>query len=302
MSGADKGRAGGVLLLSREDYLGQGDFDLADCYSEHSSSFNGRLHFHDFYELSVIYEGRSDFWVNGELFPMNGGSIQLIRPSDYHRQEVAEGSFIRYYNLIFTDAMLPPELRRSLEEDDRPLCRTWQNRPSPDWSVLCSLLRMVHRQLSEEPVRSDRELGRMLVGSLIEFLCCQLLGGARSAGEREPTTEGAVRAAIRYVQQNYRRPIRLSDVADAVGLSQSYFSTLFHRAMGIRFSDYLIAYRLRIADRYLATAELTVQQVADLCGFGSAGYFVARYREHYGLTPGRRRDFGEERGSSRHPR
>ena len=74
-----------------QDFLGGREYKIEDCYSEHESSYNDRLHFHDFYELSAIYEGTSRFLVNGSLFTMEKRSIQLIRPSDYHRQQAGEG-------------------------------------------------------------------------------------------------------------------------------------------------------------------------------------------------------------------
>ena len=56
------------------------------------SGFNQRLHFHDFYELSLIYEGSSRFLINGSAFVAAAGSLQLIRPSDYHRQMTDTGN------------------------------------------------------------------------------------------------------------------------------------------------------------------------------------------------------------------
>lgn len=272
-----------VLLLPKEVYLGDVDFDLADCYSENASSFNDRLHFHDFYELSVIYEGRSDFLVSGEQFGMERGSVQLIRPSDYHRQNVAPGDHIRYYNLMFTDAFLPSSLQEMLDADSRPLCI---NLPEGrEWSYLLSSVRYAKIQFDRSP---DDALTALLCRSLVELLCYAVLRGRESSGGNEGgTSEEAVRIAVGYVQKNYRRPITLSDAASAAGLSGAYFSTLFRRVMGVPFSDYLASYRLKIADRYLHSGDLPIKQIAALCGFSSPGYFITRYKRQYGTTPKR---------------
>lgn len=273
-----------AFLLSKDDYLGGSDFDIADCYSDHGSDFNGVLHFHDFYELSMIYEGRSEFLVSGETFRMNSRSIQLIRPSDYHRQNVRDGDYIRYYNLMFTDNLLPKELREKLGSDDRPLCAEFA--PDGTWKHLQTstvyALSRYNQPARDLPVE-------ILAKSLIELLCYELLCHREESGSAElGSAEGAVRAAIGYVQKNYRRPITLSDAAAAAGLSVSYFSTLFRQVMGIRFSDYLTGYRLKIADRYLRTGDLTVKEIAPLCGFSTTSYFVTQYRRQYGVTPGQR--------------
>lgn len=275
-----------VLLLPKEVYLGDADFDLADCYSDNGSSFNDRLHFHDFYELSVFYEGRSDFLVSGERFVMGERSVQLIRPSDYHRQNVAPGDHIRYFNLMFTDSFLPPALREMLDADSRPLCMSLPG--GGEWSHLLTSVRYAKAQFDRSP---DDALTALLCRSLVELLCYTVLRGRDLPGGSESGTwEEAVRIAISFVQKNYRRPITLGDAASAAGLSQAYFSTLFRQVTGVPFSDYLASYRLKIADRYLHSGDLPIKQIASLCGFSSPGYFITRYRRQYGNTPKRAKE------------
>lgn len=96
----------GKGILPAKEYLSNGLFSIQNCYSEAESSFNQQLHFHDFYELSLIYEGSSRFLINGSSFVAAAGSLQLIRPSDYHRQMTDTGEYIRYYNLIFRQEVL----------------------------------------------------------------------------------------------------------------------------------------------------------------------------------------------------
>ena len=84
----------GKGILPAKEYLSNGLFSIQNCYSEAESSFNQQLHFHDFYELSLIYEGSSRFLINGSSFVAAAGSLQLIRPSDYHRQMTDTGKHI----------------------------------------------------------------------------------------------------------------------------------------------------------------------------------------------------------------
>ena len=77
----------GKGILPAKEYLSNGLFSI-------KSSFNQQLHFHDFYELSLIYEGSSRFLINGSSFVAAAGSLQLIRPSDYHRQMTDTGKHI----------------------------------------------------------------------------------------------------------------------------------------------------------------------------------------------------------------
>ena len=92
-------------VLSPDEFLGGRDYRIGDCYSEHQSTFNNRLHFHSFYEMSIIYEGKTDFLISGNKFSLKNHSIQLVRPSDYHKQMTAEGEYFKYFNILFRPAV-----------------------------------------------------------------------------------------------------------------------------------------------------------------------------------------------------
>lgn len=269
-------------ILSAADFLNGREYKIEDCYSEHASSYNDRLHFHDFYELSVIYEGTSHFLVNGSLFAMGKGSLQLIRPSDYHWQQTALGEHIRYYNVTFSPDFLSEELRCGLERGQEPLCAVVG---SGEWPELMRLLQRLCEAFSRE---REEVAERIFIHGGIEMLCALLL--KRQESGKRPQVQIAqepVRRALAYVGKNYRERITLADAARAAGLSPTYFSALFHRNMGISFSRYLTEYRLREAKRYLLSGELPVKQVAAVCGFASYSYFVTAFKECFGETPGR---------------
>lgn len=270
-------------ILPHEYFLGENPYTLWDCYSEHGSNFNNRLHFHDFYEMSVIYEGSSDFLVNGTSLHMGERSVQLIRPCDYHRQQTGEREHIRYYNLMFTDGMLTDGLRDLLDRDDLPLYAILDGEV---WRDLLALMSRCHEMAQKDPYG---ELTMQFIRGAIGIFCVFLLeGSAKSPPVPEDGPQECVRRAVGYVRRHYREKIRLRDAADAAGLSENYFSTLFRSVMGVTFSEYLCGYRLKIADGYLRAGDLSIKEIAPLCGFPSAEYFVTKYRLRYGVTPGKK--------------
>ena len=268
-------------ILISDYYLENREFNMWDCYSEHESSFNEQLHFHNFYELSIIYEGASRFLVNGEVFTMGIRSMQLIRPSDYHRQLTESGEHIRYYNLMFSAAFLSEPLLHELEKVQQPLCATVG---TADWDDMLRLLKKIHKEFKQS---SEDVLSQLYIRANVENLCIYLLRNQKAENTINPQLpQEPIRKAISFIQKNYRNPIYLSDAANAAGLSPTYFSMIFHNTMGINFSDYLAGYRLQVAQRYLQSSDLPVKQIAAVCGFSSYPYFVTLFKEHFGYTPG----------------
>lgn len=268
-------------VLTPEAFLRDKQFNIWDCYSEQGSSFNGRLHFHEFYELSVIYEGTSRFMVNGSEFVMGARSLQLIRPTDYHCQLTGNGEHIRYYNLMFTADFISEPLLHILEKCPDPLCVTVS---AAAWKGIHQLLRKIMKEYSQNP---DDPLTMIFIQCNVENLCVFLLKNQRNQHcHRTETMQEPIRRAVSYVQRNYRQSIRLTNAAEAARLSPTYFSSLFHATMGVSFSAYLTEYRLQVAERYLRSSNLSVKQIAAVCGFTSYPYFISAFKSLYGIPPG----------------
>lgn len=269
-----------IDILSAEFYLKNRKFDMWNCYSEYSSSYNNCLHFHNFYELSVIYEGSSGFLINGSLFSMKEKSLQLIRPCDYHRQITGKDEHIRYYNLIFTPDFLSEELLRELERNHEPIYTCAE---SSEWESILVTLQNMYQEFCNSP---EDPLSVIFIRNSLENICVFLLRNRKNGSlSAEVHLQKYLQRAISYIQKNYRFPIRLSDAAEAAGLSPSYFSTVFRSAMNISFSNYLLSFRLQEAARYLSSSDLAIKQIAPVCGFPSYSYFVTAFRNHYGITP-----------------
>lgn len=248
-------------ILPVDSFLQNRDFNIWNCYSEHNSSYNDRLHFHNFYELSVIYEGSSQFLINGCSFFMEKRSLQLIRPSDYHRQLTGVDEHIRYYNLMFSAAFLSESLLQELEKSREPL---YASAGPSDWEDIIKSVRNIYDEFTHKP---NDILSQIYIRNSVEMLCVFLLRNRKSSDSLwADIPQEPIRRAVSYIQKNYRYPIRLADAADAAGLSPSYFSTFFHHAMGISFSRYLTSFRFQIAEHYLTSTSLSVKQIASVCG------------------------------------
>lgn len=268
-------------VLMPDPFLGGKQYQITDCYSAYESSFNNRLHFHNFYEMSVIYEGCSDFLINGGVYPLRDRSIQLIRPSDYHRQQTREGQHIRYYNIIFSPEFLTRQMQNALSRTGGALCA---NLDGESWRSCLLLAQAVYRAAAQQDAD---DLTDLFVRCNVENLCILLL--RRSGGEALPCSDlpyEGIRRAVLYIHSHYREPVTLAQAAAEAGLSPSHFSAVFHKALGCTFSGYLLEYRLMSAERYLRQQDLSVKQIAFACGFRSYPHFITAFAKRFGCAPG----------------
>ena len=97
-------------------------------------------------------------------------------------------------------------------------------------------------------------------------------------------TRRLVRATKEFLQAHIGNPIRLRDVARAVGASPTYLTDVFRRVEGVPLHRYVMQLRLSRALVELPhTADLTT--LAFSLGFSSHSHFTAAFKRAFDCTP-----------------
>lgn len=94
-----------------------------------------------------------------------------------------------------------------------------------------------------------------------------------------------IRKALDYIELHYAEKIGLKTLSDALYISPNYFSDLFRRHMKVKFSDFLIEYRLKKACILLKKPEYKVSEIAEMVEFRDSTYFSTVFKKTYNLTP-----------------
>lgn len=92
-----------------------------------------------------------------------------------------------------------------------------------------------------------------------------------------------------FVEFHFAEPLGREDVAGYFHLHPSYVSQLFRQYAGRSLQDYITACRIARAKDLLSGTDAPVKQIAEECGFGGEVYFIRRFREIAGVSPGRYR-------------
>lgn len=98
-------------------------------------------------------------------------------------------------------------------------------------------------------------------------------------------SDAAIDAAA-FIRANAREPIRLGDVADAVGYSPFHLARMFTATVRMSPMRYLAAHRFQLAKQLLLAEQLSVVDTCHEVGFSSPGTFTRRFREAVGVAPG----------------
>ncbi|MBQ9872007.1 MAG: response regulator [Eubacterium sp.] len=115
-----------------------------------------------------------------------------------------------------------------------------------------------------------------------------LILGVREMGDSagDAGTPSVINDAKVYMSQHFSDPnLMLQDVAKAVNMSNSRFSTVFSQQSGQTFTEYLIYLRMNKAKELLRTTDMKSSQIAHETGYNDAHYFSYIFKKNTGMTP-----------------
>ena len=173
---------------------------------------------------------------------------------------------------------------------------------SPDAALLVSLLpQRVHVRgeprlatlvrLVVDESRERRPAREMVLARLLEVLLIEALRSTAettaSPGLLRGLADARLAVAIRRMHETPARPWTVAQLAKEAALSRSAFFERFNGAVGLAPMEYLLAWRMALAKRLLRQDRITVADVAERVGYGSAGTFSVAFARHVGMSPAR---------------
>jgi YesN/AraC family two-component response regulator len=94
---------------------------------------------------------------------------------------------------------------------------------------------------------------------------------------------------MEYVNNHLSEPISVNGIADFVGVSRSYLSTLFKKKTGINIHSFIEKKRIELSEQLLKSSSLTIQDIAERVGIDDAKYFSRWYKKCTGFPPSKYR-------------
>lgn len=107
---------------------------------------------------------------------------------------------------------------------------------------------------------------------------------------RDSSTQSLIRKAKEYVHSHYQdEGLSLDDICETLGISNSYFSSVFKKDTGNSFIGYLTEYRMEKAARMLVETTEKSYMIAKSVGYTDANYFSYVFKRQYGVSPSKYR-------------
>lgn len=90
---------------------------------------------------------------------------------------------------------------------------------------------------------------------------------------------------LAYVQRNFMQEITINDIANACLCSESTVSHLFKKQTGKTINEFITELRIKQAKNLLKTTDISISEIAVMCGFININYFPTIFKKYTTLTP-----------------
>ena len=247
-------------------------------------------HWHEEMEVIVIKKGKGRVCVDLISSQVSAGDIIFVLPGQLHSIEQHSPYSMEYENIIFK-----PSLLHSVNQD---LCYrdflqpffsglvafTYCVTPDhPDYNKLDFCIRHIDELCSQRPE------GYQLAVKGLLFQIFFLLISRHPQKSLQPKAKKSldkIKIVLSYIQENYARPITITEIAAVCFYSESHFMKFFKDCMGVSFNQYLKEYRLQAAAQLLRETEDNILDIAAASGFDNLSYFNRTFKTKYGMSPG----------------
>lgn len=103
--------------------------------------------------------------------------------------------------------------------------------------------------------------------------------------EKKENSSSYVDQCKDYIASYIHRPIRVEDIAEALGVNRSYLSTKFKEIEGVSIKEYITKERLRVACNMLRYFDESIATISDFLCFNSQSHFGKVFRQEMKMSP-----------------
>lgn len=230
-------------------------------------------HSHDRFTIGVFGSGNGSIAMGGSSSKAVNGALLTIPPDAAHSAEPEPGSGWTYRSLCpsaeLMDAALgspPDSVRFSM-----PVCID---------DSLGKAIGSVHRDLEQRGSTLGNE-ERLL--RIFRSLVRRHGSGTVESSSASPSR--SVIEARRYLDDNYRRAVKLAELSCVCGMSPFHLIRSFSDSVGMTPHAYLMQVRATRA-RDLLQRGVPASATAFECGFSDQSHLTRTFKRIFGVTPG----------------
>lgn len=248
------------------------------CYNNITEHKSDPEHGHDFFEIAYVLSGRGVNIVNGQSFEIEQGTLNIMQYNDVHFYRPAKDSELTIMNILILPELVKENayINRIISGGISKNGVTFQI-PFQNITEFEALLYTMKKEYDNRNAYYEQMLVRYL-----EIFTMYIVR----------YSEQDVNKQYNEILMNVERHIfsnwdcSLKNIARLYNYNPNYFSTLFKKITGVKYSEYIDNRRIEIAKTKLLYTKDNIDDICRSSGFKEKKHFYQAFKKYVGLTPG----------------
>ena len=247
-------------------------------------------HWHEEVEFSYVRHGTLQVTISGQRHSFQAGEGFFLNTNILHAMEPvseAEGA-------VWDSHMMHPVLLGGQAKsvfDTKYMAPVLKNRKFElaafrgDNENQKNILQLLQEVTNVQSDRNREFRTRNLFSEIWLLLIRELEDLEYHARLPKPVSQERIQIMLEYIHQHYAERMTLEQIAAAAIVSKRECLRCFQSCIQKTPVEYLLDYRIRMAERLLRTTRISVTEIAMQTGFSDSAYFSKTFRQLRGMTP-----------------
>lgn len=255
--------------------------------------FKGVFHAHQGLELLFIHQGSGHIILGQKSYPISAGMLCVFQPYQLHHVKILNNEDTPFIRSI---VHFEPAIYEHYFEKWPALKKLFTHLRLHRLTTPCIAGLEDNCEIFSHIADMEKRLPVLLAADSLEECSLFLIVLFRLLKLRwdqheVSSSHGIARdthlaeAMMQWLEQHFKEPFRLEQMAEDLHFSPYYLSHLFKTSVGGSISEYIAARRVQEAVVRLTTSDDSVAQISQELGISQSSYFCKLFKEHMGETP-----------------
>lgn len=249
-----------------------------------------KAHFHNLMEIGICRWGKGEVYLEHKWYPYKSGDIIVI-PKNYPHaiNSYGEKSFWEYIYIkpsAFLEAICKENSRKRSRYIDAIECRSFI-KSREKIQDLEGMINLIMNQTRVQAYGYRECIRGLIYALLMEIVKINHIDQNKPEFKNNPGPQKltTLSLAMEYIEENYNRELRISDVANAAHVSETALRRLFVECCEISPMQYLKRIRIDAACKIMKNSDVNINEIAYSVGFENTATFISNFKKIQGCTP-----------------